>query len=133
MMRSRDRPLTAAKTAAPTEIRLSLRLFGAFEVEQGGLPLPRTRTRKEQWLLAYLLLHHRGSLDRSRLAGMLWPDSDHTAALRNLRRSLSNLRDVLGADAVRLFSPTPQTISFDVSGAACDLIEFDAAVAQATA
>src|SRR5262249_39101449 len=123
-MPSRERPLTAAKTAAPAEMRLSLRLFGAFEMEQGGLPLPRTRTPREQGLLAYLLLHHRESLARSRLAGMLWLDSSQTAALRNLRRSLSNLRDVLGANAFRLFSPTLQTVSFDLSRAFCDVIAF---------
>ncbi len=121
-----------ALASNPEEARpsLAIRLFGSLEVEQYGLPIPRPRSRTELWLLALLLLHHRESLDRSRVAGLLWMDSTESRALENLRRSLSNLREALGSDAYRLFSPTPRTISLDLSGAFCDVLAFDAAIAR---
>jgi predicted ATPase/DNA-binding SARP family transcriptional activator len=86
------------------------------------------RTRKEQWLLALLLLHHDRPQERAWLAETLWPDSLRERALQNLRRSLNELRHVLGPDGVRLLSPTPRTLSFDVSGADIDVLRFDAAI-----
>lgn len=113
-----------------TTTQLSIRLFGPIDVQQNSIPIPRPRTRKELWLLALLVLRHRASLDRKWLATTLWFDSDETQALRNLRRSLSNLREVLGTESFRLFAPTPRTISLDLSGAACDVHEFDTLIAR---
>ena len=120
------------QTAIPTQTtaQLSVRLFGPIELQQNSVPCPRPRTRKELWLLALLALRHRASCDRRWLAVTLWPDSDETQALRNLRRSLSNLREVLGTEAYRLFAPTPRTISLDLSGASCDVHEFDALITR---
>lgn len=123
--------ITRPSTAAPAEIgRLSLRLFGTFELERDGVPLPRLRSRIEQWLLAYLALNHRTAPNREHLAGLFWMDSSGERALGNLRRSLSNLRDVLGDDAFRIFTPSPGTISLDLDGAFCDVTAFDAAHAS---
>src|SRR6476469_4833315 len=111
-----------------TAAALSLRLFGAFDARLGALPLPPTRTRKEQWLLALLILRQGQAVDRSWLAGTLWPESPESGALGNLRRSLADLRRVLGSEAVRLTAPGPRTISLDPTGASVDVLEFDAAV-----
>lgn len=108
--------------------RLRFCLLGGFEILQDGLPLPRTRTRTEQWLLTLLLLRSHQEIERSWLADTFWPDSEEARALSNLRRSLSNLRQVLGDEAYRIHSPTRSTITFDLSNASCDLYEFDAAV-----
>ena len=107
---------------------LILRLFGALEVRHHGQPLPRMRTRKEQWLLALLALRQGRDLDRGWLAGTLWPESTQSQALHNLRRSLSDLRTSLGEDADCLVSLTPGTICLAVSGFDVDVTEFDAAV-----
>jgi predicted ATPase/DNA-binding SARP family transcriptional activator len=112
------------------QTHLVIRLFGMFEAELNGLPLPRTRTRKEQWLLTLLLLKHKQPVDRDWLAGVLWPDSTEKQALHNLRRSLANLRDVLGAQAARLTSPSPRALRLDVSHASVDVLEFDAVIAH---
>jgi predicted ATPase/DNA-binding SARP family transcriptional activator len=122
----------AAPSPAPslTSIPLTIRLFGVMQVEQDGIALPRTRTAKEKWLLALLVLRRRESVDRAWLAGTLWPDSSDPQALGNLRRSLNNLRKVLGEHGVRLIAQTPRRIAMDISGAACDVIRFDAAIAQ---
>ena len=86
--------------------RLCIRLFGGFELLQNHVPLPRTRTRTEKWLLALLVLRANQEVERTWLAGTFWPDTSPEQALNNLRRSLSNLRQVLGEEAYRLLSPT---------------------------
>lgn len=129
-MRFKKPPTTERPTFDPAGTGLTLRLFGQFDVTRSGMPLPRTRTRKEQWLLALLVLRHNEKLDRRELAAALWLDSEDSQALRNLRRSLSNLREVLGEDAFRILSPTPRSLSFDLSGAASDAYAFDHAIAE---
>src|SRR5437762_1655995 len=101
--------IAEAPTRRPGGI-LKIRLFGAFDAQVSGDPLPRTRTRKEQWLLALLALRPEQTLDRRWLAGVLWPDTLEAGAMANLCRSLTDLRRVLGHDAPRLEAPTPRTL-----------------------
>lgn len=61
--------------------------------------------RKAAGLLAYLAIE--GATTRSRLAGLLWPDSDEGQARANLRQTLSRIRKVApelldGEDPMRL-------------------------------
>jgi predicted ATPase/DNA-binding SARP family transcriptional activator len=109
---------------------LSIRLFGRFEVEVDGLPLPKTRSRKERWLLALLVLERGRPVSRAQLAQTLWPFPDHPADLAayNLRRSLAELRRALGRRADRLQSPTPRTLALNLEGAEVDLLAFDTAL-----
>jgi DNA-binding SARP family transcriptional activator len=114
-------------SAAPP---LVLRLLGPFEARVNGTPLPRLRSRKGHWLLALLVLRHGREVERSWLVAMLWPDSPESAALANLRSSLKDLRQALGDEAFRLRSPTPHTLTLDLSGAEVDLLAFDATIAR---
>jgi predicted ATPase/DNA-binding SARP family transcriptional activator len=109
----------------------SIRVLGPLQVERGGVPLPRLRSRKGHWILALLTLRHPGELERAWLAGTLWPDSPPSQALANLRNSLRDLRRALGSEAWRLLSPEPRTLALDLCGAEVDLLRFDAAVARA--
>src|SRR5579871_3563717 len=92
---------------------LTLQLFGALVLHRDGVPLPRPRVRKDHWLLALLVLRSDRDTARSFLAGTFWPDVKESQALFYLRRSLNELRQVLGPDAVRLTSPTPRTLRLD--------------------
>ncbi len=123
--------MTTIHPIDPSEVSLVIRLFGSFQLQRNGSALPRTRTHKEQWLLALLLLRRDEALDRRWLASLLWPDSKEAWALQNLRRSLTNLRDVLGEDAWRLTAPSPRRLRFDVTGAYIDLLAFDTQLARA--
>jgi class 3 adenylate cyclase/predicted ATPase len=58
---------------------------------------------------------------------MLWPESISGQTMRN---TLADLRRALGPEAARLRSPTPRTLSLDLTGADVDLIAFDAAIAR---
>src|SRR5262249_35003776 len=109
---------------------LTLRLFGPFEARLHGRPIPRLRTRKGEWLLALLALRHSSEIERSWLAGLLWPESAEPQALANLRLSLTDLRRALGPEAVRLYSPTARTLALDLAGVEVDVARFDACAAR---
>jgi DNA-binding SARP family transcriptional activator len=96
------------------EHNIELRLLGTFSLSIGGAPIPPLRTRKGQWLLALLALRDGRAVDRSWLAGMLWPDSLEEQSLCNLRRALTDLRSALGPAADRICAPTPRTLSLDL-------------------
>lgn len=118
---------------AKTEKRtaLEIRLFGGFDVRIAGEPMPPLRYRKEQGLLALLVLRHDRDVPRDWLAATFWPDNEESQALFYLRKSLSNLRKALGAEAARLQSPTTRTLRFDLSDAFADVAAFDHAMAGA--
>jgi predicted ATPase/class 3 adenylate cyclase len=109
---------------------LKITLFGPFEVRRGDEALPRLRSRKGHWLIALLVLRAGSEVERAWLAGTLWPDSPEPQAMANLRNSLKDLRRALGPEAVRLHSPTPQTLALDLAGVEADIIAFDQAVAH---
>ena len=110
---------------------LRLQFFGAWTWCLGETVLPRLRSRQGQWLLALLVLKRAAPVERAWLAAALWPESSDSQSLYNLRRNLSDLRQALGDEVWRLRSPTPRTLSLDLSGADCDLISFDEAIARA--
>lgn len=68
-----------------------LMLFGAPRVLHRGALL-HFGSRKALTILAMLALD--GSTTRERLAALLWPEADASAARRNLRRDLFRLRDL---------------------------------------
>ncbi len=117
--------VTASENSLPAA--LTIRMLGPFEVEVAGRPLPPVRSRKVRWLLALLALHPQAVLQRSWLAGTLWPDSMEDKALYSLRRSLEDLRSAMGEQRDRL-QATARTLCLDLSGAFCDVVEFDIAV-----
>jgi predicted ATPase/DNA-binding SARP family transcriptional activator len=115
----------------PVTAGFRIRMFGPFQVEREGQPLPRLRSRKGHWLLGLLVLRHGREVERSWLAGTLWPDSPALRTLANLRNTLLDLRRALGPEAGRLLAPSPRTLALDLAGAAVDLLQFDTAVARA--
>lgn len=95
--------------------RLAITLLGTFQATLDGAPLHEFESDKARALLAYLAVEADQLHRREALAGLLWPDSDESAARANLRRVLSNLRRVIGdrgRDAPFLLA-TRQTIQLD--------------------
>src|SRR5678815_590670 len=107
---------------------LTIHLFGPTRILVDGEPLPRLRTRSVEWLLALLVLRYGRAVDRSWLAGTLWPDSEESRALSNLRDALMHLRRALGSEGTRIQSPTRDTLTLDLAGAEVDVVRFDAAM-----
>src|SRR5689334_22768229 len=113
------------KDQMPTSAPLAICLFGPFDLRVDGNPAPRLRTRKSQWLIALLVLRHDREVQRSWLAGTLWPDSPEAQSFASLRVALNDLRAALGSQAERLRSPTLQTLSLDLgNGGYSDLVAF---------
>jgi ATP/maltotriose-dependent transcriptional regulator MalT/DNA-binding SARP family transcriptional activator len=80
--------------AAPLE----LGLLGPTTLRRDGRPVDHPHWRRERVRALLLLLMTRGGGTREELAGALWPDLDSTAAMRNLRVTLSYLLAVLEPD-----------------------------------
>ena len=107
---------------------LIIRLFGPFEVRVQGRPLPQLRSRKGKWLLALLLLRNEKEVERTWLAGILWPDSMESQSLANLRLTLTDLRTALGPEAVRIRTPSARTLRFNCAGLEADVLTFDRSI-----
>jgi DNA-binding SARP family transcriptional activator/predicted ATPase len=75
---------------------LSLRLLGALQVTLEGTSVTGFQSNKERALLAYLAEESQQPHSRQKLAGLLWPERPEAAARNNLRRTLSNLRRMIG-------------------------------------
>jgi predicted ATPase/DNA-binding SARP family transcriptional activator len=111
---------------------LTIQMFGPLSVRVHGHLMPRVRGRSIEWLLALLILRGDRVVDRSWLAGTLWPDSDESQALRNLRDALVHIRKALGPERERLQSPTRDTLNLDLDGAEVDMVRFDRAITLGT-
>ncbi|MCW3095411.1 MAG: transcriptional regulator, LuxR family [Chthonomonadaceae bacterium] len=119
---------TAEKPPIPS---LEVRLFGGFEARVDDRPLPPLRSRREQWLLALLVLRQDRDTSRDWLASTLWPDNEEAQALFYLRKALSNLRQALGTEAVRLQIPDRRSVRLEMAGAFADVVAFDSALKRA--
>src|SRR6266542_2492845 len=115
-------------TAQMTSPPLTIQLFGPLQARVDSQPLPRARTRSVEWLLALLVLRHGRTVERSWLAGTLWPESEERQARENLRHNLVELRKALSAESGRIQSPTRDTLALDLTGADVDVLDFDAAI-----
>jgi predicted ATPase len=76
--------------------RLTIALFGSFQVTLDGQPVSGFTSKKVQALLAYLAVETERPHSREELAGLLWPDYPEPSARTNLRSALVNLRLVIG-------------------------------------
>lgn len=109
---------------------LTLRLLGPPDLRVDGEPIRPLKTRKGLWLLALLALRAGRPVDRSWLAGVLWPDAEESRALLYLRQALTDLRSALGAEANRIESPTPRTLRLAPEDVEADLWRFDVGLAR---
>jgi len=108
---------------------LTIRLFGGFEADLQGAPLPSLRTQKGNWLLALLALYAGRPLEREWVAEQLWPDS--FTPRDNLKRSLTDLRGAMGTHAGRIVSLSRDRFMLDSTNVDIDVCHFDAAIAEA--
>src|SRR5258708_32394997 len=99
-----------------TSLPLTIHLFGPLQVSINGAPMPRVRTRSVEWLLALLVLRYGRDVERSWLAGTLWPESEESQSLQNLRHALVSLRKALGPESERIKSPTRDLLTLDLEG-----------------
>ena len=108
-----------------TESLLEVHCLGGFRVWVDKRPLTHFYSQKTRALLAYLSVTVGQTQERSRLAGLLWPDYAEERARRNLSQTLTALRKDLGPAATWVQSST-RTISLaNEAGLAVDVVGFE--------
>lgn len=110
---------------------LEIELLGRFHHVYGGEPVTAISAPKRQLILAYLLLHADAPLSRRHLAFLLWPNSDDSQALTNLRKQLYHLRHEL-PDAERFLHVDSHSVHWQPQAPfSLDVAQFQAAVERA--
>ncbi len=111
---------------------LRLRLFGAFSVTQGGVPVHGLHLREGERLLAYLALHHGTPITYRTLAGLFWPSEarSESGEFPSTRQAIYSLRQQLGDDAGMLASVGKGVVQLNLASVDCDLLAFDAHAAS---
>ncbi|MCA9899991.1 MAG: AAA family ATPase [Ardenticatenaceae bacterium] len=110
---------------------LKIFLFGTpqFEKEDeaaNGRSTPTFLSDKVRALLIYLAVEQGRPFRREALAGLLWPNMPEAKARANLRRALSNLRQVIADEDGRYLHITRQTVQFNpASPAFVDAVQFE--------
>ncbi|MEU4558690.1 BTAD domain-containing putative transcriptional regulator [Actinoplanes sp. NPDC023936] len=97
LLDSGARQLLAAVPVTPSSTTV-VAVLGPLRVLVDGRPVELRRRRVRQLLTVLAVT---GELDRDRLMDLLWPDLDPAAAARNLRVTLTYLRQALGPDHLR--------------------------------
>src|SRR5688572_11319189 len=87
---------------------LRLTLLGGLQITRDGAPLTGFVSSKSQALLCYLAVASRPHT-RSELAGLLWAEMPDALAAGNLRKALSNLKQLAGPH----LTITRQEVSFN--------------------
>ncbi len=114
--------------------RLSITLFGTFQVTLDNQPITEFGTDKTRALLAFLAVESSRSHRRDALAGFLWPDSTSAKARQSLRQALSQLNRALSRpdQALPFLLVDRETVQFNPrSDHSLDAAEF-AALHRAT-
>ena len=73
----------------------TIRLFGSFQVLRNDALIANFRSGREKALLAYLALEAERPHSRQALASLIWEDFPDSAARKNLRNTISHLRQIL--------------------------------------
>ena len=103
-----------------------IRLLGTVQVEVGAEPIRDFASRKSLALLGYLI-RQEGSVSRSHLADLFWPDNSESRGRRNLSHELSLLSKKLPG----CFQSDYHTVQFQpMPGYWVDTLAFEALVKQ---
>lgn len=116
-------------------MHLSITLFGQFTVAADEQPIPDSRTKKIEALLAYLVVESTHAHRREKLMGLLFPEMPDDVASTNLRQTLTRLRRAIQDDvaAPPFLAIERETLQFHrQSDHWCDLLAFHALLAGCT-
>src|SRR5215471_13867978 len=109
--------------------QVALTLLGGFTARtDAGVPVAISR-RKAAALLAYLACSGRDAHPRDKLSALLWPDVTTARARHSLRQTLTSLRGVLPAGALRI---DDVAVALDPGALDVDVVAFDRLVAEGT-
>lgn len=95
--------------------KLNISLFGSCVVRVDGADCVEVKGAKHRALFALLATAPLGRRTRSYLQRTLWGSSCYDGGRQNLRRALSDLRSLLGADFDRFIKCTNSDVELDMS------------------
>lgn len=108
---------------------IRLRVLGSLSLDSTADPVigDLLAQPKAMALLSYLLLARpRGSHQRDRLVGLLWPEVDQEDARASLRKTIHRLRQSLGEEVI--VSQGKESVGIAPNAIDCDAIRFSEAV-----
>jgi DNA-binding SARP family transcriptional activator/predicted ATPase len=108
---------------------LRIELLGRFRATYAGQQISGIHARQQE-LLTYLILNLHRHPSRQQIAGLLWPESNDSQALTNLRRELHNLRRSLPHADRFLLIEAGDLQWRDAPSFTCDVCDFEAATRQ---
>jgi DNA-binding SARP family transcriptional activator len=111
---------------------LSVRLFGAFSLQEGDAPSRPLGSTRIQALVAWLACAPQPSAARQVLAEVLWPEAADSQARNNLRQLLHQLRQAWPGHA-RWIVADSHALTWQGAWARVDVLEFERAFAGAQA
>jgi TolB-like protein len=113
-------------------IRIRLFCLGHFRAERDGSPLDEQEgvQRKPLTLLKTLIALGGRNVPEDQLIESVWPEADGDAAHRSFSSTLHRLRAMLGKEALPL---RQKQLTLDARQVWCDLLAFEAALAEADA
>jgi len=104
-----------------------IQLLGGISVETDGRPATGAAAQPRRLaLLAAVACAGEAGIRRERLVALFWPDADEERGRAALKQALYALRRDLGGDSVIVGQ---QVLQLDPESAACDVVEFRAALA----
>lgn len=105
---------------------LVISALGPLQITTAHAPKSGFLSDKVRALLVYLAMEQGQPLRREALAALLWPGQPESRARANLRRALSNLRQVIDDKRGHYLHITRQTLQFNpASRAVCDAVQFE--------
>ena len=109
---------------SPKDERLELHLLGGVEMRRAPNGVDKLLAQsKAVALLAYLALSPAGRFQRrDTLVGLLWPELDQERARADLRKTVYNIRQLLGHDVIE--SRGDDELATDATLLWCDAVEF---------
>ncbi len=109
--------------------KLEIQLFGTVRLVYDNEPVTGLEARRQQALLAWLVLHAGVPQSRTRVAHLFWPDATEEQAHGNLRKGLYDLRHTL-PDASRFIRVDRTTAAWQPDAPySLDVWDFQAAAA----
>ena len=100
MQKNEQEHTISAESDESAELSFRLRTLGEVSLTDASGRSVRLRTRKSMLLLACLASQPDRSWNREKLAGLFWSDRQDEQARNSLRSALSDIRSVLGKEAL---------------------------------
>ncbi len=103
---------------------LELTFFGTFEARLDGVNLVQSLSTKGKALLSFIAIHSGRPIASALIAEEVFPDTRSGDPHEIIKKTVQEIRKVLGTESWRLKTPSNRTFSFEIEGAMLDWKNF---------